>query len=85
MFWELVGFAAASLTMFSFFPQIFKVLKTKSAKDISPVMILQLASGVFLWILYGLHLKNLIIILANSVTLFSLIVLLVLYRLYIKR
>ncbi|MCM8786449.1 MAG: SemiSWEET transporter [Candidatus Omnitrophica bacterium] len=85
MFWELIGIAAASLTMFSFFPQIFKVLRTKSVKDVSPIMLLQLSGGVSLWIVYGLHLKNLIIILANSITLFSLIVLLILYMLYIKR
>jgi len=84
MFWEFIGILAASLTMFSFFPQIFKAIKIKSAKDLSFITILQLSVGVFLWILYGLHLKNIIIILANSITLSSLFILLFLYFKYAK-
>lgn len=50
----------------------------------SLVTLLQLSSGVFLWILYGLYLKDAIIITANSVTLVSLVALLVLYFSYKK-
>jgi MtN3 and saliva related transmembrane protein len=84
MIWRIIGFIAAGLTMFSFFPQIFKILKTKSARDMSLVTLLQLSSGVSLWILYGLYLKDAIIITANSVTLVSLVALLVLYFSYKK-
>ena len=84
MFWEFIGFLAASLTMFSFVPQIIKVIRLRSSRDVSPVMILQLSFGVFLWILYGLHLKNIVIILANTITLSSLIILLLLYFKYAK-
>jgi MtN3 and saliva related transmembrane protein len=73
---------AACITTLAFLPQIVKVLKTRSAKDVSLFMLLQLSLGVFLWVLYGIHLKNVIIIAANSVTLASLIVLLVLYYRY---
>ncbi|MDD2688655.1 MAG: SemiSWEET transporter [Candidatus Omnitrophica bacterium] len=79
MFWRFIGSSAAILTMFSFIPQIIKVVKTKSAKDVSLFTLLQLSLGVSLWIAYGLHLRNIIIITANSVTLFSLIVLLCFY------
>jgi len=79
MFWVILGSSAAILTMFSFVPQIFKVIKTKSAKDVSLITILQLALGVSLWILYGINLRNTIIIIANSVTLITLIILLFLY------
>lgn len=84
MFWELIGFAAATLTMFSFIPQIIKVLKTKSAHDVSLATIIQLASGVCLWIVYGLHLRSIVIIVANIITLGSLIILLFLYFRYRK-
>ena len=67
---------AATLTMFSFIPQIIKVLKNKSAKDVSLITILQLSLGVSLWIAYGIHLKNFIIIAANAITLITLITLL---------
>ena len=79
MFWVILGSTAATLTMFSFIPQIFKVIKTKSAKDVSLLTILQLSLGVSLWIIYGINLRNTIIIMANSVTLITLIILLFLY------
>ena len=62
--------------MFAFAPQIFKVCRSKSTKDISKATLLQLALGVALWIAYGIHQKDRIIIVANAVTLFSLAVLL---------
>lgn len=79
MFWKIIGMTAASLTMFAFIPQIAKIIKTKSAQDVSITTLLQLGFGVLLWIFYGLHLRDAIIITANSVTLSSLIVLLILY------
>lgn len=79
MIWTIIGLSAATLTMFSFVPQIFKVLKTKSAKDVSFFTLLQLMTGVCLWVIYGIYLKNAIIIIANAITLISLIVLLALY------
>jgi MtN3 and saliva related transmembrane protein len=79
MLWSIVGSTAAALTMFSFIPQIIKIIKTKSAKDVSLVTLLGLSLGVFLWIAYGIHLKDAIIITANSVTLTTLIILLCLY------
>lgn len=65
--------------MFSFIPQIVKALKTKSVRDVSIITLLQLSLGVSLWIIYGIHLKDAIIILANAVTLATLIMLLHLY------
>ena len=79
MFWVILGSIAAILTMFSFVPQIFKVIKNKSAKDVSFFTLLQLSLGVSLWIIYGINLRNTIIIIANSVTLITLIILLFLY------
>lgn len=84
MVWELIGLLAASLTMFSFIPQIIKTIRIKSSRDVSPITVIQLSVGVFLWIVYGLHLKNTIIILANTITLSSLLILLFLYFKYYK-
>lgn len=83
--WITVGTIAAFLTMLAFFPQIVKVKKSRSAKDVSLVMLIQLSLGVSLWIAYGLYRKDAIIILANSVTLLSLLILIVLYFRYKKR
>ena len=73
MIWSIVGTGAAILTMFSFIPQIIKITRKKSASDVSLVMLWQLTCGVSLWILYGIHLRDAIIIIANSVILITLI------------
>jgi len=82
MLWEIVGFSAAFLTMFGFLPQVIKIYRTKSVKDLSLVCILQFSLGILLWLLYGIHLKNAVIILANSVTFVILLVALVLFFKY---
>jgi MtN3 and saliva related transmembrane protein len=80
--WTLIGSCAAVLTMFAFIPQIIKALKTKSIRDVSIVTLFQLTLGVLLWIAYGIHIKDIIVITANSITLLSLIILLSLYFCY---
>ena len=84
MFWVIIGSAAAVLTTFSFIPQIIKVHRNKSAKDVSLFTLIQLASGVFLWIIYGFFRRDPIIIAANVVTFISLAVLVFLYFAYKK-
>jgi uncharacterized protein with PQ loop repeat len=39
----------------SLFPQLLKVLKTKSTKDISREMLLLLGGSIFLWLVYGMR------------------------------
>ncbi|MBU1727413.1 MAG: hypothetical protein KJ880_07270 [Candidatus Omnitrophica bacterium] len=80
--WPAVGAAAALLTMFSFVPQIIKGFRTKSVKDVSIITLVQLSIGVSLWMLYGAYLRDRIIIVANAITLTSLVILLVLYFIY---
>jgi len=82
MLWKIIGSAAAVLTMFSFIPQIIKIFKTKSVKDMSLLTLVQLSCGVSLWIAYGAHLKDAVIIIANGVTLLTLVILLILYYAY---
>ncbi|MBD2692969.1 SemiSWEET transporter [Anabaena catenula] len=69
-FITLLGFAAGLLTTIAFLPQMFKTWKTKSAKDVSFVMLITFMSGLFLWLIYGIILGALPIILANGITLF---------------
>ena len=68
--------------MFSFVPQIIKVMRTKSAQDVSIITLIQLSLGASLWMVYGVYLRNFVIILANSVTLLTLVVILALYYKY---
>lgn len=82
MFWELIGLSAAVLTSFAFIPQVAKMYSKKSAKDISLITLFQLSLGVGLWIIYGIHLKNIIIIAANAFTFFTLLCAIGLYHKY---
>lgn len=82
MIWTLIGAMAAILTTFSFVPQIARSIRTRSVKDVSPVMLFQLSAGVLLWMIYGISRKDPIIILANAVTSISLLILIFLYFKY---
>lgn len=68
---DILGLTAGALTSMGFIPQVMKALKTKSTKDLSAQMLLILFAGVILWLIYGLILKDLPLIAANSVTLVS--------------
>jgi MtN3 and saliva related transmembrane protein len=60
-----LGLMAAALTVIAFFPQLMKVWKTKSSKDISLGMFSIFCSGVFLWFVYGILMRDLPITIAN--------------------
>jgi MtN3 and saliva related transmembrane protein len=82
MIWQIVGSAAATLTMFGFVPQIQKILQTRSVKNVSLPMLIQFSLGVFLWALYGVHIEDNIVILANVISLTTLIIVMGLYFKY---
>lgn len=65
----IIGFAAATLTTIAFLPQVIQTWKTRSTKDISLGMFLIFTTGVFLWLVYGLLIKDPPVIAANAVTL----------------
>ena len=64
-----LGYIAGFLTTIAFFPQVIKVWKTKSTKDISIWMFLIFNLGVFLWLIYGILIINYALIFANTITL----------------
>jgi MtN3 and saliva related transmembrane protein len=61
----IIGFTAAALTVIAFFPQLLKVWKTKSTKDISLGMFSIFCSGVFLWLIYGILIQDPPVTIAN--------------------
>ncbi|MDF3820542.1 SemiSWEET transporter [Leptospira sp. 96542] len=65
----LVGYIAAFLTTVSFLPQVLRVVLTKQTRDISRNMYILFASGVLLWLWYGILKSDVPMILANSITL----------------
>jgi len=61
----IIGLLAAAFTVISLFPQLLKVWRTKSTRDISLGMFSLFCSGVFLWFVYGILIKDPPIIIAN--------------------
>ena len=79
MWWTILGIVAASLTMFGFVPQIIKMWRTHSVKDVSGLTLIQFSIGATLWMLYGIHLQDFIVIGANGISLATLLIALGLY------
>jgi MtN3 and saliva related transmembrane protein len=65
----LIGLVAAFCTTISYIPQIRKIWATGETHDISLKMFLILASGIALWVVYGVLQGDAVIVLANSVSL----------------
>ena len=72
----IIGLIAAALTTGALFPQVIKVWKTKSTKDISTGMFALTSAGVFVWFIYGMFVNNFPIIIANSLAFVQAVVIL---------
>lgn len=75
---EIIGFIAAILTTSAFVPQVLKVWKSKSTMGVSVSMYLVMLLGVFLWGVYGYIIESRSIMIANTVTGFLQLMILVL-------
>ncbi len=82
MYWYLIGITAAFLTTFGFVPQIIKMRRTKSSKDVSLATLFQFSAGVVLWTLYGFHIGDSIVIAANTISFITLLVSIILHYHY---
>ncbi|MEH7304811.1 SemiSWEET transporter [Neobacillus drentensis] len=67
-FISVIGYIAAILTTVSFLPQAIKTIKDKTTDGISLGMYSMFTSGVLLWLVYGFFVKDIPIIIANSIT-----------------
>lgn len=66
---EIVGLLAGVLTTSAFFPQVLRIWKTRSTRDLSWPMTALFTVGVGLWLVYGILMGATSIIIANSITL----------------
>ena len=66
---DILGFTAGTLTALAFLPQVLRTWRRRSASDLSVIMLIAQASGVALWIVYGVAVGAAPVILSNSVTL----------------
>ena len=66
----ILGVAASVLILSGWIPQIVKGYKTKKLDDISKYLMLLVAIGAFLWMIYGFEKNDIIIIGVNVAAIF---------------
>ncbi|MBP8626012.1 MAG: SemiSWEET transporter [Syntrophorhabdaceae bacterium] len=64
----MIGFIAAFFTTFSMMPQVIRIWRLKEARDISLWMPIMILIGSVLWLIYGIMIKQMPVIIANSVS-----------------
>jgi MtN3 and saliva related transmembrane protein len=65
---SLIGYFAAVCTTSSFFPQAYKVFRTKHTRDISLSMFLLMTIGNAAWLIYGIMIVSFPMIMANVIS-----------------
>ena len=73
---ETIGYVAGILTTLAFVPQVVMTWRSGSARDLSLVMLTSFATGILLWLIYGVALSAWPIVASNAVTLALTLVLL---------
>lgn len=66
---DAIGIVAGVLTTLAFVPQVIRVWRTRSARDLSLASFAIFTAGVALWLLYGVAIDALPVIVANAATL----------------
>jgi MtN3 and saliva related transmembrane protein len=66
---SVLGYLAGALTTLSLLPQVIKICRSRSARDISFVMYLFFVAGISLWVIYGIAINSMPVIIANTVSL----------------
>ncbi|CAN1540437.1 COG4095 Uncharacterized conserved protein [Rhabdaerophilaceae bacterium] len=75
---EVIGSLAAAITTLCWVPQAIKVIRTRNTAAISLIMYVMLATGIALWLVYGLLIWSVPLIGANTVTFVLVLTILVL-------
>lgn len=63
---SIIGTIAGILVLLSFISQIMKAYKTKKMFDVSAHLMILIASGMFLWVIYGFIKSDPVIIGTNA-------------------
>jgi MtN3 and saliva related transmembrane protein len=82
---DSVGLLAGFCTTACLVPQLHSIWRSKSAHGISQAMFLVMALGAALWLVYGIAIRSLPVIVANSATLALIISILTLKKRYDKK
>ena len=78
----ILGLIAGALTTGSSVPQVFKILQTRSTRDVSTLYFIFMAVGVLLWLAYGVLRIDVALILWNALSLCLCCTILALKKIY---
>jgi len=81
---EIVGHLGSFLSSVTFIPQVYKTWKSKSASDLSMLMLFIIFTSTIVWLVYGVSLNLWPVIVCNSV-ICALSLLLIFFKLSFKK
>jgi MtN3 and saliva related transmembrane protein len=64
---EITGLFGSFLSSITFIPQVIKVYRTQSAKDLSLLMLFIILTSTTVWLVYGIALRLLPVIICNAI------------------
>ncbi len=64
--YTIIGVLATIITTVSLLPQVIKIYRSKSSKDISAGMYTVFCVGIGLWAIYGVFIQDIVIVIANT-------------------
>ena len=76
--WQVVGGLGVVFTSAQLVPQVVKSVRTRQVRDLSLGLAVIVGLSAFTWTLYGLHLRDVPLVVANAVNLVGASILLVL-------
>lgn len=76
---DYVGYAGGFVSAITFLPQVIKIWKTKSVKDLSSLTLLFLFLNVSLWLVYGILVNAMPIMVTNGIVL-SMIIAMIFFK-----
>ena len=65
---QIIGLSAAVLTTAANIPQTYRIIKTRSTKDISTITYSMLLVGFLLWVAYGILREDYPVLIANGIS-----------------
>lgn len=78
--WTLIASMAIVLTSIQLIPQIYKSLKIRHTADLSTGLAIIIALGALTWLIYGFHIHDLPIIIANAINFLGALILLIMKK-----
>ena len=79
---EFLGITGSLIICASIIPQVIKTYRTKSARDLSITYLSTLMIGIILLTIYSIHIRDLVFIFGNTLSMLSVSLLMILWRRY---